>query len=155
MVSFYICLYYLSLSAYAYVYEVMHIHTNLFNYLDANGKQFLFSDEQNCGKPRLLIEESWGLLNILFLILLLTAVLLFIILCGVRNYKNQVMNGGHHSVILPPRRPLPRIASDLLPSCPPPAPLLPPSCPPPAPLLPPSNSPPTASIQNRKPYSLY
>ena len=43
------------------------------------------SDEHNCGKPSLLIEENWALLDILLIMLLLTAGMLFIIVCGVKN----------------------------------------------------------------------
>ena len=86
----------------------------------------LLSDEHNCGNPLLLIEENGGLLDILLLIAFVTSVLLVVIACGVKNYKNQIRIESHHSVILSSRRPLPPISSDLLPTCPPQTPLLPP-----------------------------
>ena len=88
--------------------------------------KFIFLDEQNCGKPASLIEENWALLDILLIMLLLTSVLIVLIVCGVKNYNNQRRNQSNHSVILPTRRPLPPISSDLLPSCPLPTSLLPP-----------------------------
>ena len=78
----------------------------------------LISDEHNCGNPTLLIEENWGLSDILLLIAFVTSVLLVMIACGVRNYKTQVKIEGHHCVILPSTRPLSPITSDLLPYCP-------------------------------------
>ena len=98
----------------------------IYIYSYSYSNKFLLSDEHNCGKPSLLIEENWELLDILLIIAFVTSVLLVIIVCGVKNYKKQVRIEGHHSVILPSRRPLPRIASDLLPSCPPRPALLPP-----------------------------
>jgi hypothetical protein len=65
-------------------------------------------------------------LYILLLIAFITSVLVVIIACRVRKYNHQVRIESNHSVILPSRRPLPPIAQDLLPSCPPITAVLPP-----------------------------
>ena len=88
--------------------------------------QFLFSAEHNCRKRIQLIEENWAILDIL-LFMVLPAVLLVIIVCGVKNCKNENQNQSHHFLVWPSTRRVHPITSDLLPSCPPiPALLTPP-----------------------------
>ena len=80
-------------------------------------------DEQNCGRPKEILTESWNMWYIVF-ISLCTAVALLMLVGAAKNYRSRVRSD--HSTHPAIARPLPQTSSSLLPSCPSPPPRLPP-----------------------------
>ena len=87
-------------------------------------KNYTFSDEYQCKNQQLLIlEDTWTVLDISLVNLVITTILVIIIVIIIKYYRYQRQQ---EVTVLPRQRELPRISPELLSSCPPPPPLLPP-----------------------------
>ena len=83
----------------------------------------MYLDEQNCGRPKEILTESWNMWYISF-ISLCTAVALLMLLGAAKIYISRARSD--HSPHLAITKTLSPTSSSLLPSCPSPPPRLPP-----------------------------
>ena len=83
-----------------------------------------FSDELLCkNEKQLIIDETWTVIDISLVSLVIATILLILIVCGMKYYRYQ---RPQEVSVLPRRRELPKISHELLSSCPTPPPQLPP-----------------------------